>query len=157
MAKESRHSVVSQGQDRSRTQLMQGNGLGRMEALRGRVKELDVEWRELTVRNGKGSKDQGTMVPIGDGPGNGCSPSTSTGATTALVNRGDTIRIRAWFRKPSAALRKPQRSTKQPPATAAAIPLPAIDWSAACYPDDSRTPWALPYPNDEDLDRRLKP
>ena len=38
-----------------------------MEALRLRVKDLDFELRELTVRDGKGSKDRRTMLPLGVG------------------------------------------------------------------------------------------
>jgi integron integrase len=38
-----------------------------MEALRLRVKVLDFERRELTVRDGKGGKDRRTMLPIGVG------------------------------------------------------------------------------------------
>jgi len=34
-----------------------------MEALRLRVKDLDVERRELTVRDGKGGKDRLTLLP----------------------------------------------------------------------------------------------
>ena len=38
-----------------------------VEALRLRVKDLDFERRELTVRDGKGSKDRRTMLPLGVG------------------------------------------------------------------------------------------
>jgi len=34
-----------------------------MEALRLRVKDLDVQRRELTVRDGKGGKDRLTLLP----------------------------------------------------------------------------------------------
>jgi integrase len=34
-----------------------------MDALRLRVKDLDVERRELTVRDGKGGKDRRTLLP----------------------------------------------------------------------------------------------
>jgi integron integrase len=43
--------------------LLYGSGLRLMEALRLRVKDLDLERRELTVRDGKGSKDRLTMLP----------------------------------------------------------------------------------------------
>jgi len=43
--------------------LLYGSGLRLMEALRLRVKDLDFERRELTVRNGKGGKDRRTLLP----------------------------------------------------------------------------------------------
>ncbi|MFY8149152.1 MAG: integron integrase [Prochlorococcaceae cyanobacterium] len=43
--------------------LLYGSGLRLMEALRLRVKDLDFERRELTVRDGKGGKDRMTMLP----------------------------------------------------------------------------------------------
>ncbi|MCX5930404.1 MAG: phage integrase N-terminal SAM-like domain-containing protein, partial [Cyanobacteria bacterium] len=43
--------------------LLYGSGLRLMEALRLRVKELDFERRELTVRDGKGGKDRRTLLP----------------------------------------------------------------------------------------------
>jgi integron integrase len=43
--------------------LQYGTGLRLMEALRLRVKDLDLERRVLTVREGKGGKDRTTMIP----------------------------------------------------------------------------------------------
>ena len=43
--------------------LLYGSGLRLMEALRLRVKDLDVERRQLTVRDGKGGKDRLTLLP----------------------------------------------------------------------------------------------
>jgi integron integrase len=43
--------------------LQYGTGLRLMEALRLRVKDLDLDRRTLTVRQGKGGKDRTTMVP----------------------------------------------------------------------------------------------
>lgn len=43
--------------------LMYGSGLRLMEALRLRVKDVDLERREVTVREGKGGKDRRTMLP----------------------------------------------------------------------------------------------
>ena len=43
--------------------LLYGSGLRLMEALRLRVKDLDFERRELTVREGKGGKDRLTLLP----------------------------------------------------------------------------------------------
>jgi integrase len=42
--------------------LLYGSGLRLMEALRLRVKDLDFEMRQLTVRDGKGAKDRYTML-----------------------------------------------------------------------------------------------
>ena len=49
------------------SEVLYGSGLRLMEALRLRVKDLDFERRELTVRDGKGSKDRRTMLPLGEG------------------------------------------------------------------------------------------
>jgi integron integrase len=49
------------------SEVLVGSGLRLMEALRLRVKDLDYERRELTVRDGKGSKDRRTMLPLGVG------------------------------------------------------------------------------------------
>jgi integron integrase len=43
--------------------LLYGSGLRLMEALRLRVKDIDFERHELTVRQGKGAKDRVTMLP----------------------------------------------------------------------------------------------
>jgi integron integrase len=43
--------------------LLYGSGLRLTEALTVRVKDLDLERREVTVRNGKGGKDRVTVVP----------------------------------------------------------------------------------------------
>ncbi len=43
--------------------LLYGSGLRLMEALRLRVKDVDVQRRELTVRDGKGGKDRLTLLP----------------------------------------------------------------------------------------------
>jgi integrase len=49
------------------SEVLCGSGLRLMEALRLRVKDLDFERRELTVRDGKGNKDRRTMLPLGVG------------------------------------------------------------------------------------------
>ena len=41
---------------------MYGSGLRLLECLRLRVKDLDFDRREITVRNGKGSKDRRTPL-----------------------------------------------------------------------------------------------
>ena len=44
-------------------QLMYGAGLRVMEALRLRVKDVEFEYRQITVRDGKGGKDRVTVLP----------------------------------------------------------------------------------------------
>src|SRR5512139_1939537 len=44
--------------------LLYGSGLRLSEGLEIRVKDLDLERRELTVRNGKGAKDRVTVIPL---------------------------------------------------------------------------------------------
>lgn len=43
--------------------LLYGSGLRVLEALRLRVMDVDLEFQQLTVRDGKGSKDRVTMLP----------------------------------------------------------------------------------------------
>src|SRR5438876_7651995 len=43
--------------------LLYGSGLRLMECLRLRVKDVDVSYRQLTIRDGKGEKDRITMLP----------------------------------------------------------------------------------------------
>jgi integron integrase len=43
--------------------LLYGSGLRLMECLRLRVKDIDFEYQQITVRDGKGSKDRVTMLP----------------------------------------------------------------------------------------------
>jgi integron integrase len=43
--------------------LLYGSGLRLMEALRLRVKDVDLETRQITVRDGKGQKDRVTVLP----------------------------------------------------------------------------------------------
>jgi len=45
--------------------LLYGAGLRLMEALRLRVKDVDFERRELTIREAKGNKDRFTVLPVG--------------------------------------------------------------------------------------------
>ena len=44
--------------------LLYGSGLRLMEGLRLRVKDLDLERRELVVRSGKGDKDRVSVIPL---------------------------------------------------------------------------------------------
>lgn len=43
--------------------LLYGSGLRLIECLRLRVKDLDFEYQQITVRDGKGKKDRVTMLP----------------------------------------------------------------------------------------------
>ncbi len=43
--------------------LLYGAGLRLMECLRLRVKDIDFEYRQIRVRDGKGNKDRITMLP----------------------------------------------------------------------------------------------
>ena len=43
--------------------LLHGGGLRLMEAVSRRVKDVDLDRRELTVRHGKGGRDRVTMIP----------------------------------------------------------------------------------------------
>jgi integron integrase len=43
--------------------LLYGGGLRLMECIRLRVKDIDFEYNQITVRNGKGQKDRITMLP----------------------------------------------------------------------------------------------
>jgi integron integrase len=45
------------------TQLLYGSGLRLMEVLRLRVKDIDFEYSQLVVRDGKGQKDRVTILP----------------------------------------------------------------------------------------------
>lgn len=51
------------GRSRLVVGLLYGSGLRLAEALEIRVKDLDLERRELVVRNGKGGKDRVTVIP----------------------------------------------------------------------------------------------
>ncbi len=46
------------------TRLMYGAGLRIMECLRLRVKDIDFDRKEISVRNGKGGKDRVTVLPL---------------------------------------------------------------------------------------------
>ncbi len=43
--------------------LLYGSGLRLMECLRLRVKDIDFDYRQITVHDGKGFKDRVTMLP----------------------------------------------------------------------------------------------
>lgn len=52
-----------EGRDRLLAELLYGSGLRLMEGLRLRVKDVDFERNEITVREGKGNKDRRTVLP----------------------------------------------------------------------------------------------
>ena len=52
-----------QGAPKLMVELMYGCGLRVMEVLRLRVKDIDFETYEITIRGGKGNKDRVTMLP----------------------------------------------------------------------------------------------
>ena len=54
-----------EGQFHLVAQLLYGSGLRLMEALRLRVKDVDFEYSQLIVRDGKGHKDRVTILPDG--------------------------------------------------------------------------------------------
>jgi integrase len=45
------------------TSLLYGAGLRLMECVRLRVKDLDFDYRQIIVRDGKGEKDRRTILP----------------------------------------------------------------------------------------------
>ncbi len=51
------------GQNWLMASLLYGSGLRLMECVRLRVKDVDFEYRQITVRDGKGNKDRLTMLP----------------------------------------------------------------------------------------------
>lgn len=51
------------GQNKLMAQILYGSGLRLMECLRLRVKDVDFEYKTLTVRDGKGEKDRVTPLP----------------------------------------------------------------------------------------------
>jgi integrase len=52
-----------EGTERLMGELMYGGGLRLMELLRLRVKDVDLERTQVTVRGGKGDKDRMTVLP----------------------------------------------------------------------------------------------
>ncbi len=51
------------GEKRVMAGLLYGSGLRLMECLRLRIKDIDFEYKQITVRDGKGQKDRLTMLP----------------------------------------------------------------------------------------------
>lgn len=59
------HSIIQQmdGIPKLIVSLLYGSGLRLSEALRLRVKDIDFEYRQIIVRDGKGEKDRTTLLP----------------------------------------------------------------------------------------------
>jgi integron integrase len=59
------HSVLAHldGQNWLMASLLYGAGLRLMECIRMRVKDIDFDYQQITVRDGKGAKDRVTMLP----------------------------------------------------------------------------------------------
>lgn len=59
------HQILGQlsGHHKLLVELLYGSGLRSLECVRIRVKDLDFARHELTIRDGKGSKDRRTMLP----------------------------------------------------------------------------------------------
>ncbi|HEY1077095.1 MAG TPA: integron integrase [Fontimonas sp.] len=81
--------------------LLYGTGMRLMEAVRLRVKDLDVDRRELLVRNGKGAKDRVTVLPESLLPA-----LQAQTVTRRLVYEQDLARGRAAVWLPDALARK---------------------------------------------------
>jgi len=52
-----------EGTSRLMAELLYGSGLRLTELLRLRIKDIDLDRRQLTVRSGKGDKDRVTVLP----------------------------------------------------------------------------------------------
>lgn len=62
--KEARRVLANmEGDARLMTELLYGSGLRQSECLRLRVKDIDFEFNQIWVRNGKGKKDRTTVMP----------------------------------------------------------------------------------------------
>ncbi|BAL25674.1 phage-related integrase [Azoarcus sp. KH32C] len=63
-AEVSRLLAALDGAEHDLAQLLYGTGMRLMEALRLRVKDVDFDRNEITVREGKGGKDRRVMLPV---------------------------------------------------------------------------------------------
>lgn len=90
--------------------LLYGAGLRVSECVRLRVKDLDFEYRQITVRNGKGAKDRCTVLP------------------DSLVEplRGHLLRVRALYESDRA---RGQPGAALPPALERKYPSAPLEWA----------------------------
>lgn len=90
-------------------QLLYGSGLRLMEALRLRVKDVDFEYSQIVVRDGKGQKDRVTILP--------------DGAATALLSHLRNVRAAHLH-----ALASGYGGVELPDAIAHKYPRAHLDW-----------------------------
>ena len=93
---------------------MYGGGLRVTECLRLRVKDLDFEYRQVTVRDGKGSKDRFTILP----------------SLAEAPVRQQLERVRVIFQADRTAGRL---GVSMPPALARKYPSAPSDWAGSSY------------------------
>ena len=107
-------------------QLLYGSGLRLMEGLRLRVKDVDFEYSQIVVRDGKGQKDRVTMLP--------------DGATVYLHSHLKNVRAQHWH-----AVQHGYGGVELPHALAQKYPRAHLDWGwqyvfpAARPSDDPRS------------------
>jgi integron integrase len=89
--------------------LLYGSGLRLAECLRLRVKDLDLERKELIVRDGKGGKDRITVLPL----------------TILPQLRAHLSKLNAWFHRERKAMRP---GVSLPTALARKYPTAATSW-----------------------------
>ena len=87
--------------------LLYGAGLRLMECLKLRVKDVDFEYRQILVRDGKGAKDRVTMLP--ESPGRAAAASHLE-RVQALHERDLARRVTATWSCPHALARKYPRA-----------------------------------------------
>ena len=91
-------------------QLLYGSGLRVMEALRLRVKDVDFEYSQIVVRDGKGQKDRVTILP--------------DGAAAALRSHLQTVRVQHLR-----ALERGYGGVELPHALAQKYPRAHLEWA----------------------------
>jgi integrase len=105
--------------------LLYGSGIRLLECCTLRVQDIDLERRELTVRNGKGGKDRRTMIPV-----------QLIAPLRAMLQRGrrqyeEDVRARVHVEVPHALRRK--------------YPNAELDWlGAGSSQPRARTHWQAP-------------
>jgi integrase len=130
--------------------LLYGSGLGIMEAVRLRVKDIDFQMKQLTVRSGKGDKDRLTTFPATIIPllQNHLAGIKTLHQQDLAQGHGESICPMRWL----GSLRIPPRngagSTSSPPETSPSTRVPvspiAIMLTPASSTKPSRWPFAVP-------------